>query len=164
MPMLSGGVRCGAFEAALDLEPQAKHVPLQRAVLPHRFVGKPTELVERQDAGLQAAEHRPTAFGAEIDGKKMSTHEEGSYVPRRAMSGYRLASPPARRSRETAYAPLSRITKRIPQWPHSPGAHLWRDCGTKRLAHIALHNTSQLSLMAREHMDAAKCLTVMSLA
>ena len=74
-----GRVRRGALQAALHLEPEAKHVPLQRTVLADRFVRKAADLVEREDAGSQAAEHGATAFGAEIDREKMSTHAEGSH-------------------------------------------------------------------------------------
>ena len=82
-----GRMRRGPLQAALDLEPEAEHVPLQRPMLADGFVRKAAEFVEGEDAGMQAAEHGATAFGAEIDRKKMSTHAGGSHGHERRCPG-----------------------------------------------------------------------------
>ena len=68
--------RCSsALERALHVEPQPQHVPVQRAVLPHRVVGEAADLGEVEHAGPQAARHGPAAFGAEIECEETGTHD-----------------------------------------------------------------------------------------
>jgi GTPase SAR1 family protein len=68
---------CGAVEAAPDFTPQAANVPAQRSVVAHRSVGESADLVERQHAATEPAEHRTPALGSQIDGKEMCRHTCG---------------------------------------------------------------------------------------
>ena len=49
-------------------------VPLQGAVLTDRLVRKAVNLADAEDAPVQRAEHRPAAFGAEIEREEPGRH------------------------------------------------------------------------------------------
>ena len=62
------------FERAPHLPPELEDVPLQGTVLTDRLVRKAVDLADTEDATVQRAEHRPAAFGAEIERKKVGRH------------------------------------------------------------------------------------------
>ena len=55
-------------EGAAHLEPEPQDVPLQRAVLAHRLVGKAVDLADIQDVGAQPSDYGTAALGTEIEG------------------------------------------------------------------------------------------------
>ena len=73
--MLSSRVRrrCRRARAA-SADQRCKDVPLQGPVLTDRLVGKAVDLADAEDAMVQRAEHRPAAFGAEIEREEPGGH------------------------------------------------------------------------------------------
>jgi hypothetical protein len=58
----------------LHFLPEVQDVPLQRAVLLHRFVREPVDLANAEHTVVERAEHRPPAFGAEIEREEAGGH------------------------------------------------------------------------------------------
>ena len=63
------------LERAPHLLPEMQDVPLQRAVLADRLVREPVDLADAEHAAVQRAEHRPPAFGAEIEREELRGHD-----------------------------------------------------------------------------------------
>jgi len=62
------------LERVLHFLPEMQDVPLQRAVLLHWFVQEPMDLANTEHTVIQRAEHRPPAFGAEIEREETGGH------------------------------------------------------------------------------------------